>query len=70
MQRECFVIFDESTGMVTGQIRAGDEIIKELSFYVGKLHLKEPAVVEQMIQKRYGDWAKVNGVDEIKIEYR
>jgi hypothetical protein len=69
-ERNCIVIFSENTGMVTGQIRQGDEVVKELSFYIGKLHKSEPAMVEQMIRSRYGDWAKVNGVAEIQIEYR
>ena len=68
--RNCVVIFSENTGMVTGQIRQGDEVVKELSFYIGKLHQSEPAMVERMIRSRYGDWAKVNGVAEIQIEYR
>ena len=69
-QRNCIVIFSENTGMVTGQIRLGEEVVKELSFYIGKLHKSEPAMVEQMIRSRYGAWAKVNGVAEIQIEYR
>ena len=68
--RNCLVIFTESTGRVTGEIREGEEVIKELSFYLGNLHKTEPAVVEQMIRNRYSDWAKVNGVSEIQIEYR
>ena len=68
-QRDCVVVFTESNGMVTGQIRQGEEVIKELSFYLGKLHQKEPEVVEEMIRSRYSSWAKVNGVSEIKIEY-
>ncbi len=55
--------------MVNGQIRQGEEIIKELSFYLGKLHQQEPAMVDQMIRSRYSDWAKVNGVSEIQIEH-
>jgi hypothetical protein len=67
--RHCHVVFNESTGRVTGQIREGMEVVKELSFYVGKLYNTEPAVVEEMIRTRYRDWAKVNGVLEIQIEY-
>lgn len=67
--RSCVVVFTESTGMVNGQIRQGEEIIKELSFYLGKLHQQEPAMVDQMIRSRYSDWAKVNGVSEIQIEH-
>ena len=70
MDRSCVVVFTESSGLVTGQIRQGEEVVKELSFFLGKLHQSEPAVVEEMIRKRYGDWAKVNGVQEIKIEIR
>jgi len=68
--RSCVVVFSESTGMVTGQIRQGEEVVKELSFFLGKLHSKEPVMVEQMIKGRYSDWARVNGVSEIKIEHR
>ena len=68
--RNCVVIFTESTGLVTGQIRQGEEVVKELSFYLGKLHQKEPAVVEEMIKNRYSDWAKVNGVAQIQIQYK
>ncbi len=70
MDRTCVVVFTETTGRVTGQIREGSEVIKELSFYLGKLHQTEPAVVNEMIRSRYRDWAKINGVDEIKIEYQ
>jgi hypothetical protein len=70
MDRNCVVVFTESSGLVTGQIRQGEEVVKELSFFLGKLHQSEPAVVEEMIRKRYGDWAKVNGVEEIKVEIR
>ena len=69
-QRNCVVVFTESTGRVTGQIREGDEVIKELSFFLGKLHNSEPDVVDNMIRSRYGDWAKVNGVSEIQIQYQ
>jgi hypothetical protein len=69
-QRTCLITFTESTGRVTGQICEGDEVIKELSFFLGKLHQTEPAMVEEMIRSRYGDWAKVNGVSEIQIQYQ
>ena len=68
-QRNCVVLFTESTGRVTGQIRDGEEVIKELSFFLGKLHRSEPEVVDHMIRSRYGDWARVNGVSEIQIQY-
>ena len=68
-QRTCVIVLTESTGRVTGQIREGEEVIKELSFFIGKLHRTEPVVVEDMIRSRYGDWAKINGVSEIKIQY-
>ena len=68
--RTCLIVFTESTGRVTGQIREGEEVIKELSFFLGKLHQTEPAVVENMIRSRYGDWAKINGVSEIDIRYQ
>lgn len=68
--RTCVVIFHESTGLCTGQILKGGEVVKELSFYLGKLHSTEPEVVESMIQKRYEEWARVNGVPEIKVEYQ
>jgi len=44
MERSCVIVFVESTGRVTGQIREGEEVIKELSFFLGKLHQTEPAV--------------------------
>jgi hypothetical protein len=69
-QRTCLIVFTEATGRVTGQIREGEEVIKELSFFLGKLHRTEPAVVEDMIRSRYGDWARINGVAEIEIQYR
>ena len=68
--RTCLVIFHESTGRVTGQILEGEEIVKELSFYLGNLHRSEPSVVDEMIRARYQDWAQINGVDDIRIEYR
>jgi hypothetical protein len=68
-ERTCVIVLTESTGRVTGQIREGEEVIKELSFFLGKLHRTEPVVVEDLIRSRYGDWAKVNGVSEIKIQY-
>jgi hypothetical protein len=68
--RNCIIVFTESTGRVTGQIREGDEVIKELSFFLGKLHKNEPTVVDNMIRTRYSDWAKINGVSEIEIEYQ
>jgi hypothetical protein len=67
--RNCVVVFHQATGRVTGQILQGDEVVKELSFFLGKLHETEPAVVEEMIRSRYKDWASVNRVKEIKIEY-
>jgi hypothetical protein len=70
MNRTCVIFFTEATGRVTGQIRQGEEVIKELSFFVGKLHQKEPSVVETMIRNRYTDWAKINGVSEIEIHYQ
>ena len=70
MNRTCVIVFVESTGRVTGQIREGEEVIKELSFFLGKLHQKEPGVVEDMIRSRYSDWAKINGVTEIEIRYQ
>jgi|GEM_PF-2775575 len=70
MERSCVIVFVESTGRVTGQIREGEEVIKELSFFLGKLHQTEPAVVENMIRGRYSDWAKINGVSEIQIQYQ
>ena len=68
-QRTCVIVLTESTGRVTGQIREGEEVIKELSFFVGKLHRTEPVIVEDLIRSRYGDWAKINGVSEINIQY-
>jgi len=70
MERSCVIVFIQATGRVTGQIREGDEIIKELSFFLGKLHQKEPSMVETMIRNRYSDWAKINGVTEIEIRYQ
>ena len=70
MDRTCVIVFTEATGRVTGQIREGEEVIKELSFFLGKLHQKEPSVVENMIRTRYSDWAKINGVTEIEIRYQ
>lgn len=67
--RNCVVVFHQATGRVTGQIREGEEVIKELSFFLGKLHDSEPAVVEEMIRHRYKDWATVNHVSEINIEF-
>jgi hypothetical protein len=69
-ERTCVIVLTESTGRVTGQIREGDEVIKELSFFLGKLHRTEPIVVEGLIRSRYGDWAKINGVSEIQIQYQ
>ncbi len=69
-ERTCVVIFHESTGRCTGQILKDGEVVKELSFYLGKLHSTEPDVVETLIQKRYAEWAKVNGVPEIQVEYQ
>lgn len=66
--RDCIVLFHPSTGLVTGKIVEGDEVIKELSFYLGKLEQQNPAHAEEMIRKRYGEWAKVNGVHEIEIK--
>ena len=70
IERRCLIVFTESTGRVTGQIREGEEVIKELSFFLGKLHKTEPVVVEDMIRSRYGDWAKINGVSDIEILYQ
>jgi hypothetical protein len=70
MERNCVIVFIEATGRVTGQIREGEEVIKELSFFLGKLHQTEPEVVENMIRTRYTDWAKINGVSEIQIQYQ
>ena len=70
MERTCVIVFIEATGRVTGQIREGDEVIKELSFFLGKLHQQEPSVVESMIRNRYSDWAKINGVSNIEIRYQ
>jgi hypothetical protein len=67
-ERNCVIVFTESTGRVTGQIR--EEVIKELSFFLGKLHQTEPDVVDNMIRSRYSDWARINGVSDIKIEYQ
>jgi hypothetical protein len=67
--RTCVVIFHEATGRCTGQILKGDEVVKELSFYLGNLHSTEPEVVESLIQKRYEEWAKVNGVPQIQVQY-
>jgi hypothetical protein len=67
--RTCVVIFHELTGRCTGQILKGGEVVKELSFYLGKLHSTEPDVVESLIHQRYEEWAKVNGVSEIKVQY-
>jgi hypothetical protein len=67
--RTCVVIFHESTGRCTGQILKGSEVVKELSFYLGKLHSTEPEVVESLIKKRYEEWAKVNGVPQIQVQY-
>jgi hypothetical protein len=69
-ERTCVVIFHESTGRCTGQILKGDEVVKELSFFLGKLHSTEPKAVETLIQQRYSEWAKVNGVGEIKVQYQ
>jgi hypothetical protein len=68
--RTCVVIFHESTGRCTGQILKDGEVVKELSFYLGKLHSTEPDVVESLIQKRYEEWAKVNNVSHIQVEYQ
>jgi hypothetical protein len=70
IERSCVVVFHESTGLCTGQILKGDEVVKELSFFLGKLHSTEPDVVEKLIQQRYSEWAKVNGVGEIKVQYQ
>lgn len=68
-ERRCVVIFNESTGRATGYIRQGEETIKELSFYLGRLHETEPSVAEDLIRTRYTDWAKINGVSEIQVEH-
>ncbi len=69
MDRKCVVTFNESSGLATGRIVQGDETVKELSFYLGKLQESEPLYVEELIRKRYSDWANVNGVAEILIEH-
>lgn len=68
--RTCIVIFNETTGFATGQILEGEEVVKELNFYLGRLQKSEPDYVEELIRKRYGDWAKVNGVSDIQVEHR
>ena len=67
--RECTVEFHEATGRSTGRITEGGEVISELSFYLGKLHDKQPEFAEQMIQDRYRAWARVYGVEKIQIMY-
>ncbi|HET6266888.1 MAG TPA: hypothetical protein VFG11_04155 [Acidobacteriota bacterium] len=69
-ERQCKVVFSESTGRSTGQILQSGEPIAELSFYLGKLHSKEPAFVDSMIRDRYQAWAKVYGAEQIAIEYQ
>ena len=69
MERKCFVVFNETSGLATGKIVQGEEVVKELSFYLGKLQKSEPTYVEDLIRKRYSDWAKVNGVAEIHVEH-
>lgn len=70
MERKCIVVFDESTGMVTGQITQGEEIVKELSFYLGRLHKGKPELVEELIRSRYNDWAAVNQASGIQVQYK
>lgn len=69
-ERTCVVIFNESTGRSVGQILKDGEVVKELSFYLGKLHSTEPSVAEDLIRSRYSEWAGVNGVQEIRVEFR
>jgi hypothetical protein len=70
MERKCIVVFNEATGRSTGQIMNGDEVVKELSFYLGKLHSTEPEVAEELIRSRYTQWAGVYGVNEIQVEFK
>jgi len=62
------VVFNQTRGLATGKILQGEETIKELSFFLGNLQKSEPRYVDELIRKRYGDWAKVNGVHEIIVE--
>jgi hypothetical protein len=49
---------------------AGYWKISELSFYLGKLHDKQPEFAEKMIQDRYRAWAGVYGLETIEIIYK
>ena len=62
------VVFNQARGLATGKILQGEETVKELSFFLGNLQKSEPHYVDELIRKRYGDWAKVNGVNDIVIE--
>lgn len=66
-ERKCTVVFDETSGRSTGRIADGEEVVSELSFYIGKLHDKQPEFADQMIRDRYRAWAKVYGVETIEI---
>lgn len=68
--RKCTVLFDEASGRSTGRILDGEEVVSELSFYIGRLHDKKPEFAEQMIQDRYRAWARVYGVETIEISYQ
>jgi diphthamide synthase subunit DPH2 len=70
VDRKCTVLFDETSGRSTGRILEGQEVVFELSFYIGKLHDKQPEFAEQMIQERYRAWARVYGVETIEIIYQ
>lgn len=68
--KTCVVVFSESTGRSVGKILKDGEVVKELSFYLGKLHSTEPAAAEDLIRSRYSQWAEVNGIRNILIEFR
>ena len=63
------VVFNQARGLATGKILQGEETVKELSFFLGNLQKSEPSYVDELIRKRYGDWAKVNGVNDIVVEH-
>lgn len=69
-EKTCVVVFHETTGRSVGQIWKDGEVVKELGFYLGKLHDTEPAATEELIRSRYSQWAGVNGIAEIRIEFR
>jgi len=69
MDRRCVVVFNQARGLATGKILQGEETVKELSFFLGNLQKSEPSYVDELIRKRYGDWAKVNGVNDIVVEH-